>query len=548
MFQIAATHVGEPFDSAKDKIDDEYVRAAGRAASERHGGNFQTWIQVAREAGLMYKDDGGSLQITEAGKQALVLLGRAPDFLKAVPYFVTELLARYQLNNPARPAEVRGEDIAAQIRTSNVFPYWTIWKIMRSCDNYLTSDEIRRFVLRLRRNEDLPATIDQIKAFRKDVGAGMSQADLDKTYPTPLTGAVAETKYIMGRAGAQIGDYPPLIQKPENDRFAFNPSYLRMVDMILANEPVFREQLTETSWMVEYGKPVPLPEVYVPFEAPEEGPVEEESLLPETDPVLQRIRSLMSDGALNFLLSGPPGTSKSWYARRLAYALSGGKPGNVRLIQFHPSYGYEDFIEGYIPHQAAPDAPPTFRLEPKVLMKAVSAAGQTADMNIIVIDEFTRGDAGRIFGEALTYIEPEYRGQVFTLASGKPFAIPKNLLIVATMNPYDRSITDIDAAMQRRFEILQLGPNREILRTLLTSNKMEPALIEKVMLFFDYAQSHLPFGGLGHTYFLRARDPESLERIWAYKLEPLFEQLLRYEKGVLNDLRAQYPSLPKASP
>src|SRR5437762_62935 len=108
MFQIAATHVGEPFDSAKDVIDDEYVRAAGRTASERHGGNFQTWIQVAREVGLMYRDDGGRLQITEAGEQALVLLARAPDFLKVVPYFVTELLARYQLNNPARPAEVRG--------------------------------------------------------------------------------------------------------------------------------------------------------------------------------------------------------------------------------------------------------------------------------------------------------------------------------------------------------------------------------------------------------------------------------------------------------
>jgi len=536
IFQIACTHDNQDFDRAKQEIDAEHASITGNS-SNRHGGLFQTSVQVFQEAGWIQVDDG-VLRITPTGRQARELLIAVPDFLHAAPYFLIELLARYQLNNPAKP-EIRKGAIAEQLEQTDVFPYWTIWKIMRGCNNLLTTKELRRFVLRLERADDIDRCINQIMAFRADVERGLSQEQLDDRYPEPLPGAVGEPKYIMARAGTHIGKLPSLIEKPSPDSYKLNAAYIPFIDRVLANEPIFKDHLTANSWIADYSRPVTIDEEYIPFVPPIDTTHVRESELPDEDPVYTQVRDLMSDGALNFMLSGPPGTSKSWYARQIAHKLTGGDSSRIKLIQFHPSYGYEDFVEGYVPQPGMGDNPPSFQLIYKALALAAkqSAKGETV---VLIIDEFTRGDAGRIFGEVLTYIEPEYRDQWFTLASGRSLMIPKSLHILATMNPYDRSVTDVDVAMQRRFEIISLRPDEAILRKLLLANDMEADLVEKVVGFFRSCQNVLPFGGLGHVYFLRARDTESLNRIWKYKLEPLFVQELRYEEGILDQLRAEF--------
>lgn len=98
MFQILAQHDGEDFDQAKHQIDNEYKTLTGKSDYAKHGGLIQTWLRAYQEAGWVELAEGEgqkkTIKITDAGKQALVLLAKLPDFLKVVPYFIVQLLPR----------------------------------------------------------------------------------------------------------------------------------------------------------------------------------------------------------------------------------------------------------------------------------------------------------------------------------------------------------------------------------------------------------------------------------------------------------------------
>ena len=96
------------------------------------------------------------------------------------------------------------------------------------------------------------------------------------------------------------------------------------------------------------------------------------------------------------------------------------------------------------------------------------------------------------------------------------------------MNPDDRSVSAIDVAMQRRFEVIQMKPDPEILKHLLARNGVDDELAGRILDFFTLCQEVTPHGGLGHAYFMTVKDEKSLQRLWDYKLSPLFEQELKY--------------------
>lgn len=534
MFQIALQHIGQDFDEIKDVIDDEYNSARGRGESQRHGGNFQTHIRVFEEAGWMYLEDEGErkvIRITPAGEQAAVLLLNTPDFLKAVPYFVVELLSRYQLNNPAGPNETRNQEMSEATSQSTIFPYWTIYKIMRSCENYITSEELQRFVFRLHRTEDIDRTINQILAFRRDKEAGATETQLNQNYPTPLTGAVREPKYIMGRAGIHIGKYPPVITKSGTSTYQLNPSYFRLIDEIINNEPIFREYLDNESWMRDYGQPVLIPEEFIPFAVPEsENPVPlHYADLPDEDQIWRGVRNLVDAGRRNILFVGPPGTSKTWYALHIGAKLAEHQQHRFRNVQFHQSFGYEDFMEGYIPSDSR-DSSATFVLKLKTFLLACNTAYRHPDeLHVFVIDELNRGDPSRIFGEALTYVER--RDEPFILSSGTKVIIPSNLVILATMNPYDKSISDLDMAMERRFVKVEMPPDKELLRKILIEkNSLSPALAGQIVGFFDFLSSVVE-DRIGHAYFDRVGNVEQLRLVWEHSILPLLKKELRFQSA-----------------
>lgn len=262
--------------------------------------------------------------------------------------------------------------------------------------------------------------------------------------------------------------------------------------------------------------------------------------IPETDEVYVAVRNALLDGYAGVIFRGPPGTSKSWYAKEIALSISRDEPGSAAFVQFHPSYQYEDFMEGWVPNAAG-----GFELQPKTFLTLCAEAEENPEqMYVLVIDEISRSDAARVFGEALTYLETSKRGMQFSLASGTTTSVPKNVVIIGTMNPWDRGVDDIDVALLRRFAQIDMPPSASILDAMLTNNGVQRRLIDGVVQFFTVLQRNPnPMLHVGHAYFAHVRGAESLARVWDYQLHHHFRSVCRLEPEELKRLESMWAQI-----
>ena len=254
-----------------------------------------------------------------------------------------------------------------------------------------------------------------------------------------------------------------------------------------------------------------------------------ECRLDESDPVLAGALAAIDLGFAGVILSGAPGTGKSWYAQQVAIALAGNWEA-VRSVQFHPSYQYEDFVFGYAPGEDG-----HFVLCPKEFAQICKDAGSNpTDTYVLVIDEMSRSDVVRVFGEALTYLEMDKRDRPFHLASGQELSVPRNLFIIGTMNPWDKGVDEMDVALERRFAQIEVKPDADVLRRLLGEGGASEGFCDKVVGFFEELQRlELVTVRLGHAYFRRCVDRTSAEHVWRLRVRPTLGRACRLEPELL---------------
>lgn len=241
------------------------------------------------------------------------------------------------------------------------------------------------------------------------------------------------------------------------------------------------------------------------------------------------------------VLYGPPGTGKTWLARRLAaHAFD---PDAVRLVQFHPSYTYEDFVEGYRP--VADGGALTYKLVPGPLRELTAHAQKYPDRpHLLIIDEINRGNLPKIFGEL--YFLLEYRDEPLRLqySSHEEFRLPPNLHVIGTMNTADRSIALLDAALRRRFAFIELSPSAEPVRSLLGKwlerHGLDPepaALLETLNAMLLEADGDADLA-IGPSYFMTADGASpDLETVWEHDILPLLvERFYGTTRDVAADL------------
>ena len=365
---------------------------------------------------------------------------------------------------------------------------------MRVGDHVLTTTQGKAYVGRIAGDAEYVASTDQRSNLRRAVEW------LNATQPVPF---------------ARLSQPLPAKLHSQSD-------VVELTDDIAAVEHL----LTELGIPVDAPSPTPARELRFPEISQELA----EELLIDRD-WLQRQADLLWDRK-QLILYGPPGTGKTFLARKLAGHLA--EPSAVKLVQFHPSYTYEDFFEGFRPVPRGDQL--TFKLSPGPFRRLVDAARQhPSDPYILIIDEINRANLAKVFGEL--YFLLEYRDHPIDLlySAESDFVLPPNVFVVGTMNTADRSIALVDAAMRRRFAFVELHPAEAPTAGLLVSWLAQLTKDEDVEHNLDAPQLLAALNAriedrdlaIGPSYLMRAgiyRHADGLDRVWETSILPLLAE------------------------
>lgn len=336
-----------------------------------------------------------------------------------------------------------------------------------------------------------------------------------------------------------------------------------LVDFTFAGAPQdYSLFLSDPYWVEKYGlatKPI-VARVAAETAASDEADDAVEEAVSEEPPYT--VASIVADGCFvpeaelvdmlsvleakkNLVLQGPPGTGKTWLAKRLAYALIGRAPKSardrLRVVQFHPSLSYEDFVRGW-----RPSGEGKLTLTDGVFLEAVAAAKAESDVPfVVVIEEINRGNPAQIFGELLTLLEHDKRTPEEALALAyrrdvgrqlETVFLPDNLYLIGTMNIADRSLALVDLALRRRFAFVGLTPRFDAAwrRQLVEMNGLDEAFVADLARRMSALNDRIAekLGDqfrIGHSYLTPRRGVLSSGARWfrgvvATEIRPLLDE------------------------
>lgn len=232
----------------------------------------------------------------------------------------------------------------------------------------------------------------------------------------------------------------------------------------------------------------------------------------------------------NIILQGPPWVGKTFAARQIAYAfMEAIDPLRIEMVQFHQSYAYEDFVQGW-----RPAAEGGFRLKNGVFVEFCNRARIDPERKyVFIIDEINRGNLSKVFGELMLLIEADKRGAkhaiplTYSESDGERFSVPENVYLIGLMNTADRSLALVDYALRRRFLFFTLRPALESdgLRQLIEQAGASGELVNKVRQRITALNARIaadPDLGegflIGHSFFCPAAHDADIGPAWYYRI------------------------------